>query len=241
MTLDQAIAEVQQIAGWRSDKATQIQAALQYAQTEREKPGRTYPWFLRKTNDSAIVTVAPNNGVYTVQYNIPSDYIMDTEEKEGNLYIYTGGVGALHSRTIFLRKGDFQDLQTRYYGEWPFTASTLDEFADQSDTVGPGAPIDYYLGDTFVILYPAPDAVYNISWRYWAADSAQALGQTNKWLTNAPWVLIGEAAAKICSDLQYQGGVQTAQAVLAAAEDRLFKAIIHREEAGRRRAMGSKL
>jgi hypothetical protein len=61
MTLDQAITEVQQICGWRSDKATQIQNALQYAQTEREKPNRTYPWFLRKTNDSAIVTVANQN------------------------------------------------------------------------------------------------------------------------------------------------------------------------------------
>jgi len=36
MILDQAIAEVQQIAGWRTDKAAQIQLALQYAQTERE-------------------------------------------------------------------------------------------------------------------------------------------------------------------------------------------------------------
>src|SRR6516162_6504345 len=83
MILDQAIAEVQQIAGWRTDKATQIQNALQYAQTEREKPNRTYPWFLRKTNDQAIVTYYNQ-----MQYSIPSDYIEDTDELDGNLYIY---------------------------------------------------------------------------------------------------------------------------------------------------------
>src|SRR5215469_13319813 len=109
MTLDQAIAEVQQIAGWRSDKATQIQNALQYAQVEREKPNRTYPWFLRKTNDTAIVTVYNQ-----MQYSLPSDYIEDTEELDGNLYIYTkssqgasaspppNAPGVPNSRVIFL-------------------------------------------------------------------------------------------------------------------------------------------
>src|SRR5215472_19374807 len=83
MTLDQAIAEVQQLIGWRSDKVAEITRALQFAQTEREKPNLTYPWFLRTTNDQAITT-AYNQ----MQYPLPTDYIEDTDEKEGNLYIY---------------------------------------------------------------------------------------------------------------------------------------------------------
>jgi len=250
MILDTAISEVQQIAGWRSDKATQIQNALQYAQTEREKPNRTYPWFLRKTNDTAIVTVYNQ-----MQYPIPSDYIEDTEELDGNLYIYcmsssgsTGTVppaqppGYTNSRTIFLKKQTFQHAQVRYFGEWPYVYyNPAGILYDTGTEIGPGAPRDYYLGDSFVLLYPPPDGVYNISWRYWAQDAAQVLGQENKWLKNAPWVLIGHAALKICNDLQYQGGVQTATAIMQQAEDNPFRANINRHEAGKRRKMGSRL
>jgi hypothetical protein len=245
MTLDQAIAEVQQICGWRSDKATQIQLAVQYAQTEREKPNRTYPWFLRKTNDTAIVTVKNQ-----AQYSIPSDYIEDTEEVDGNLYIYllsgsstpANPPGDTQSRTVFLKKQTFQHGQLRYYGEWPYAFSNPPgSVLDIAGFVGPGVPRDYYLGDTFVLLYPVPDDVYNISWRYWAQDVAPALGQENKWLKNAPWVLIGDAAAKISADLGYQQGMQVAGQISQNATDNLFKATINRSEAGRRRSMGSRL
>jgi hypothetical protein len=277
MILDQAIAEVQQIAGWRSDKVPQITNALSYAQTEREKPNRTYPWFLRKTNDQAIVTYFGQ-----MQYPIPSDYIEDTEELAGNLYIYlmsspgpgpstqqvllgadgavllgadgavllSGGgsvsppnpPGAPNSRTVFLKKQSFEHAQQRYFGEWPYVYyNPAGILYDTGSEIGPGVPRDYYLGDTFVLLYPPPDGIYFISWRYWAQDAPQALGQENKWLKNAPWVLIGDAATKICADLQYAGGMTTAQGIAKTAEENLFRATINRGEAGRRRKMGSRL
>jgi len=244
MILDQAIAEVQQIAGWRSDKAAQIQNAIAYAQVEREKPNRTYPWFLRKTNDQAIVTVVGQE-----QYSIPTDYIEDTEELDGNLYIYLlstpGGPnvpGDPHSRTVFLKKQSFQPAQVRYYGDWPYVYSNPPgAILDTASYMGPGVPRDYYLGDTFVLLYPTPDKIYNISWRYWAADATPALGAENKWLKNAPWVLIGDAAAKICADLGYQEGMQIAAQISANAGENLFRATINRGEAGRRRSLGSRL
>jgi hypothetical protein len=249
MILDQAIAEVQQIAGWRSDKVTQITNALQYAQTEREKPNRTYPWFLRKTNDQAITTV-----LHQMQYPLPSDYIEDTEEVEGNLYIYTMSAigpgsgppknlpGNPYSRTVFLKKQPFMHAQQRYFGEWPYVYyNPAGILYDTGSEIGPGVPRDYYLGDTFVLLYPPPDGVYYVSWRYWAQDAAQALGQTNKWLTYAPWCLIGDAATKICADLQYAGGMQTAMGIAKTAEENLFRATINREMAGKRLKMGSRL
>jgi len=245
MTLDQAIAEVQQICGWRSDKATQIQNAITFAQAEREKPNKTYPWFLRKTNDQAIVTIANQ-----AQYNIPSDYIEDTEELDGNLYIYllSGSSTPAHapgdprSRTVFLKKQTFQYAQIRNYGEWPYAYSNPPgAVLDIASTVGPGVPRDYYLGDTFVLLYPVPDDVYNISWRYWATDATPALGQENKWLKNAPWVLIGDAAAKISADLGFQQGMQIGSQISTNASENLFRATINRGEAGRRRSLGSRL
>ena len=252
MILDTAISEVQQICGWRSDKVQQITNALSYAQTEREKPGMTFPWFLRKTNDQAIITLYEQ-----MSYPLPSDYIEDSEELQGNLYIYTmsspgptvgppppppNPPGVPNSRTIFLKKQTFEHAQVRYFGEWPYVYyNPAGVLYDTGSEIGPGAPRDYYLGDTFVLLYPPPDGVYYLSWRYWAQDTAQTLGQTNKWLTYAPWVLIGDAALKIFSDLQYQGGVQTAQAISNSASANMFRATINRNEAGRRRAMGSRL
>jgi hypothetical protein len=251
MTLDQAIVEVQQICGWRTDKVTEITRAIQYAQTEREKPNRTYPWFLRKQNDSAIVT-----SYMVPKYPIPTDYLEDTEEVEGNLFILLmsspgSGIspgpapqplGTYTSRTVFLKKQGFQHVQVRYYGEWPYVYNNPPgAITDTGSSVGPGVPIDYYLGDTFVILYPPPDGVYNISWRYWATDAPPTLGQENKWLKNAPWLLIGDAAAKIAADLGNQQGMQTAVALSQSAAQNLFSATINRNEAGRRRSMGSRL
>lgn len=237
MTLDQAIKEVQQIAGFRSDKADLIQLALQYSQTEREKPGSTLPWFLRTTNDSAITTVAKQS-----IYPLPTNYLMDSEEVEGNMYFYTGGTGVQQSRTVFLKKQSFEYFQQRYYGEWPYVyAQPPDAITDQSDTIQPGIPIDYVLRDTDIILGPAPNGVYNISWRYWTSAAALAIGQTNAWLTNAPWCLIGDAASKICADLGNAQGLATAQGVKQMADGNLFRAVINRQEAGRRRRMGSRL
>lgn len=251
MTLDQAITEVQQIAGWRSDKVAEITRAIQYAQAEREKPNRTYPWFLRTQNDTAIVT-----SFNVAKYNIPADYIEDTEEVDGNLFILlqsSPGPGvspgpAPHSpgyyvsRTVFLKKQSFQHAQVRYYGEWPYVYSNPPgAVLDTGSSIGPGVPIDYYLGDTFVILYPPPDGIYNISWRYWGQDAPPAIGVENKWLKNAPWVLIGDAATKICADLGYAQGLQTAAMIAQNAAQNLFTATINRAEAGRRRSMGSRL
>src|SRR5690242_17073530 len=233
MTADQAIKEVQQIAGFRTDKADLILLMLGYFQSEREKPGMTFPPWLRKTNDSAIVTTK-NISIY----NIPSDYIQDTEELEGNLYLYTGGLGVQQSRTIFLKKQNFEGFQKRYFGEWPYVyANPPQALADQSDTIQPGAPIDYVLRDTDVILGPTPDNTYNISWRYWAQDIQPALGQTNKWLTNAPWCLIGDAALKLCSDLKYADGISQATQIKELADANLFRSVINRQEAGKRRRM----
>jgi len=249
MILDQAIAEVQQIIGWRSDKVPEITRALQYAQTEREKPNKTYPWFLRKTNDQAITTVYKQ-----MQYSIPSDYIEDTDELDGNLYIYLqsspgpgGGPppnlpGVPNTRVVFLKKQSFEHAQIRYFGEWPYVYyNPAGVLYDTGAEVGPGVPRDYYLGDTFVLLYPPPDGVYYISWRYWANDAAQALGQENKWLKDAPWVLIGDAAAKLAADLENDHAVQVATQISQAASSNLFAATINRGEAGRRRRMGSRL
>lgn len=229
MNLETAITEVQQIIGWRSDKSDEITRALAYSQTEREKPGKTYPWWLRTTGTITTVVGQQN-------YSIPAAYIQDSEEQDGNIYYYTGTV--LKSRTVFLRKRNFEDAQIAYFGRWP---GQTGDVTDQSATIQNGVPIDYVLTESEVLLYPTPDAVYSYRWKYWGKAAAQAIGAENAWLLNAPWVLIGEAAQKIASDIGYKEGAANAAAILATAEQNMFRSVIHRQEAGRKRSMGSKL
>lgn len=230
MNYEAAIAEVQQIVGWRSDKATQIGNALQYAQAQREKPGATFPWFLRSTK--TIDTVAG-----THSYSIPTGYIQDSDENDGNLFIYSDGTSK--SRTIFLTKGSFKTLQERYFGAWPQSGEA--SLTDDSAEVENGTPREFALDGSNIFLYPVPDAAYTLYWKCWAAAQALSSGVENAWLQYAPWVLIGEAAQKIAADLGYAEGVAKAQAILSRANGDLFRESIHRNEAGRKRYMGSRL
>lgn len=226
MTLDQAIVEVQQIIGWRSDKVVEITRALSYSQTEREKPGITFPWWMKVT--STITTVAGQN-----QYAIPTTYIQESEEREGGIYGFTTGLGSA-SKTAFLRRMSFKDAQIAFYGMWPPDTAT-------PNVAIRGRPSAYAVTENALILYPTPDAVYSLLWKHWGKASAQVLGQENTWLREAPWVLIGDAAKKIAADLGNTSAVAVATEILARAEQNLFKEQIAREEAGRHRSMGSKL
>lgn len=230
MTLDQAIIEVQQICGWRSDKNTEITAALSYAQTEREKPGMTFPWWLWQED---VALPALTIGSQTLA--LPSGFIQDSDELDGNLR-YQASASA---RTFFLKKMDFETAEKYFFGDW---SSVYDVDSTQiTQAISPGTPKVYVLRKNTLRIYPTPDAAYVLTWSYWGADSAQASGQANGWLTNAPWVLIGDAAKKIGADLQNAGAVATATQILTKAEQDLFRSTIHRREAGRNRSMGSRL
>jgi hypothetical protein len=63
----------------------------------------------------------------------------------------------------------------------------------------------------------------------------------NGWLKNAPWVLIGDAAAKVALTLQNGEAAATAQAIGSRAEANMFRSVIHRQQAGRTFSMGARL
>lgn len=226
MTADQAVAEVQQILGWRSDKATEILLALQYAQSQRERPGRTYPWFLRQVRTTPLV-------VGQVTYTLPSGFIQDSEERDGNLYYYLGT--ALASRPVFLKKVGYELLLQRNLGYYPSDSDDVDADVETGD------PTEYAVDGSNILVFPIPDTVRTLYYRCWAADTTPTLGSTNLWLTHAPWVLVGEAAQKIGSDLENAAAVAKAQTILSRANRDLFVETVHRQEAGKRRSMGSRL
>lgn len=231
MILDQAIKEVQQIIGWRSDKIAEITNALQYSQTEREKPGITFPWWLLK-EDIALPALTIGNQSLA----LPSDFIEESEPNQPNLR-YNSGVP--NTRTFFLKKGDYKTLEEYYFGRW---ASTYDTDATQVfQCISPGSPKSYVLRANSIRVYPAPDRAYVLTWSYWGRDAVQQTGQENNWLKNAPWVLIGDAAKKIGSDLGNSNAVSTASGILSMAESNMFRSVISRADAGRTRSMGSRL
>lgn len=226
MVFEQAVAEVQQICGWRTDKVSEIQNALRFAQAQREQPGRSFPWFLK--GFSLIATIV-NQPIYS----LPADYIQDLDnEREGVVYAYTGTLFA--SRPIFLKKQPFQILQQKFLGVWPSSGTSTSD-------VLVGRPTEYTLDTGSLYLYPIPDAVYSLIWNYWKRADSLGIGLENLWLANAPWLLIGDAAWKISKDLGYKEGQETAATLIAKAEQDLFKANVHRQEAGRKRSMGSRL
>lgn len=225
-----AITEVQQILGFRSDKVTEITAALSFAQTEREKPGMTFPWWLWK-EDQALTPLTINSQVLA----LPSDFIQDSPEREGNLrYRATGAT----TRTFFLKKMDYEQAEKHYFGDWQSDWDTSS--TSTSSAISPGTPTAYVLRQNSIRIYPIPNAAYVLTWSYWGKDTAFSTGE-NAWMLNAPWVLIADAAKKLGSDLGNAQAVATASEIATRAESNLFRSVIHRSAAGRSRSMGSRL
>lgn len=231
MILDQAIKEVQQILGWRSDKVDVITLALQYSQTEREKPGMTFPWWL-KQEDIALPALTIGSQICP----LPTNFIQENEEVDKCLAYNSGPP---NTRTFFLKKYDYETAENYYFGTW---TSTYDQLQFETfQAKGPGTPKSYVLRKSALRIYPIPDQAYVLNFSYWGQDAAQTIGLENAWLKNAPWVLIGDAAKKIGSDLGNSNAVSTASGILQMAETNLFRSVITREDAGRRRSMGSRL
>lgn len=226
-----AVSEIQQILGFRSDQNQIILNALQYAQTEREKPGLTFPWWLwQEDTPLSPLTI----GSQTLA--LPTGFIQDSESIDANLR-YNSGVP--NTRTVFLKKMDYKTAEQHYFGVWQSDYDCQQVTAVEA--ISPGPPKAYVLRQNSIRVYPAPDQAYVMTWSFWGADATISLTTENQWLKNAPWVLIGDAAKKVGSDLNNSAAVATASEILTRAEQNMFRSVIHREEAGRSRSMGSRL
>lgn len=206
---DQAIARIQQGLGWRSDKATEILLELRLKQAELED-GQTLPWWLVV---HGFVNATAGQSILT----IPTGWIRFVEDEDIT-------VDGLKVRVI-----DYADLiQVR---RDPSTGK---------DEVG----VPRYLAirsDGFAIA-PIPTQTTRFDWSYYAHDadlSTVAATATNKWLTNAPQVLIGAAGTAMARDLDYQTSEQRFLTMYQAALGRMLVENEIRKSGNRQYAVGA--
>jgi hypothetical protein len=186
MLRDTAIAAIQRRLGFRaaSWKSADIIAELQLAQTELEDEFLgSPPWFLL-IEHASLATVALDELVA-----LPSDFLAEYEQG-GALYLYDSTAAEPWQP---LTKGFEEALR-----------------AEQNGTSG--RPKKYALSKAHCRLFPAPDAVYTLSFSYYGRDAVLSTNIENQWLKFFPgllWNRAGMAMAEAAEDIEALGRFQT--------------------------------
>lgn len=229
MNGDVAVAQVKQGLGFRSgtDLDAIILDTLNFAQLEREQPGKTLPWFL-KAFDIAGATVANSNLI-----SLPTGFIKLQEPDDASLY-YVASTG----QRFFLKSDSFVPAWRFFNGAWQ--GELVDPPSQGVLIPQTGIPRRFQIRATDAVLFPTPDQVYALYWNYFAHDVAITnTAATNGWLTYFPWAIIGDAGSKLAADMGNAAALQKFQQIAAASSP--LPSIIERELAGRAIAMGSRL
>jgi len=173
LTRDEAVAQVQQGLGFRTDLQTEIILALRLAQQELEL-GEKLPWFMLAEN----VTLQ-NQSAALDTITLPTDFLQEEE--------LDGGEGSL-----WYYDSDWVPLAAT---DW----ATLEQARTQNTYVGFS---HYAVKDSSIILGPiAPTVQYTFRLRYYAAAVDLTTNVTNAWLSNAAEMLIGAAGVKLARDI----------------------------------------
>lgn len=227
MTRDEAVAEVQQGLGFRTDLDDQIRTALDQMQDHLEGPGKNLPWWLLE--EDASISVTESNQDVT----LPTGFLREPEYASFRYKPSASG------KALFLAKMDLQAAEEYFFGRWKDPDV---ETSTATTGLSPGAPRAYVLRKDEIRVYPIPDADYTLTWDYFkAGDSLLGASTGSVWLDNAPWVIIGKAGLKIAMNIRDADAVQYFQGILADAEPDYLADCVSRSLNGRRLRMGSAL
>lgn len=168
MTRDEAIAEIKLGLGFRTDLSTQAAMQLVHAQAyfERQWPDPSnLPWFL--ITEREVANTVPNDE----RVAKPDDWLGDVEDD--GLWIMND-----EGEEILLSKKPIDNLRQLYTG------------------IDPGFPSAYGFDGYYYRLFPRPDNIYGLRMQYYQQDTVLSGGtDENKWLKEAPDILIGRAGA----------------------------------------------
>jgi hypothetical protein len=209
MDRDTAVSRVQINLAFRSDKETEIIAALQDAQVELET-GAILPWFLR-SEVSSISTVSGEERV-----KLPSDFIREWDDDP--LWYFNGDAAEASDRWVPLAKDDMETLRASFPGE--------------------GAPKAYQLDPKYFRIFPTPDAAYTLKMIYSKHDEVLSSNVENLWLKHFPWLLIGKAGTAIASALRDKDAIKFFDAKAAQNTRLMIRDTEARRHESRRYIMG---
>ena len=208
MLRDEAVARIQRILGYRTDKTSEIIDALVDAQVNLEKEP-IKPWFLL-TEIASINTVAGDERV-----PVPSDFLLEYEDDA--LFKYDSAALPAY-KWVPLRKDHLQVLR--------------------HDFSGSGAPRAYSLDGDYFRLFPTPDAIYTLKQIYYAEDASLTANIENGWLKNIPDLLIGIAGIKMAGPIRDASALKIFVDMERSSRTRLFQANEARQHTNHEYVMG---
>lgn len=207
MLRSQAVSRVQRRLGFRQDLASAILDELMNAQEvfERGVPvpivasaymgrflaggGSFLPWFLRTEVENAY-TIANEERV-----PVPLDFIREWDDDA--LYYYNPAADPTlgQNQWVPLVKDALNYNRVKYGALYPVTTQI------NRDAISAPPIRAYSLDGKYFRIFPTPTDVYQLKMIYYGNDTPldPANDGTNKWLTYAPNVLIGEAGYNVAA------------------------------------------
>lgn len=218
MLKSEAISRIQRRLGFMSSLSSEITEELKDAQVKFEKGiilpsgGVFLPWFLQTEISTAWTTSGEE------RVSLPSDFL---KEAEGDgLWYFNADAEEEEDVWTLLQKDDLDFLR--------------------KNLPGSGAPQGYALDGMYLRILPVPDAAYRLKMLYFGSDTVldtEADG-TNKWLTHAPYLMIGEAGYEISFSARDSAAPDYFDKMRAREINRLWAFGEAREHENRSYAMG---
>ena len=198
--------------------------------------GSFLPWFLR----SEVTTSFTTPGEERVP--VPTDFIREWDDDA--LYFFTPNPNPSTSPPYPpnnwwpLEKGELSYNRMRWGPHWPSTSPPYPQPPPQPDFPGPRA---YSLDGQYFRIFPLPNAVYQLKMIYYAHDTLldpTNASSTNKWLTNAPNILIGEAGYNVAITARDNDRIQYFEKLRDESLARAYVDSVAQDSEGNRYIMG---
>lgn len=218
MLRDLAVAQIKQILGFRSDKDAEIVEGLQFQQEDLENQA-TLPWFLRAEDTTLVTTVDAE------RLTPPVGFIREWDEDA--VYIKFVEPVTLHETWEPL----YKDISPKFL-RTSINNRLIDPSSDER------RPLAYAFDGTDFLLFPTPDAVYELKMIFYKKDALLTTNIENKWLKRLPYLLIGKAGLILAASLRDKDAVSVFAAFVATGMKQLNDVTTDRDMAGAKLVIG---
>jgi hypothetical protein len=194
MNRTEAVAQVQEVLGFRSDLTDRIVTQIGIANT-RLRLAATKPWWTIEYVSLPIAAEAASVA-------LPDDFIEEWEE--GDVIYRAENIDALDSGELLLKN----DIDTLFqlYG------------------LTPGTPAGYGLTGDRLSVYPFPAVAGTIGlWYYRKDDDLLSGSSTNGYLTHIPEMIIGLAGLRIAQSIRDKEAIATFREMISEARTELYR------------------